>query len=302
MTGAHPPQPDFRSGFVAIAGAPNAGKSTLLNRMLGEKISITSKKPQTTRNRILGVVHRPAAQLIFLDTPGIHRPVGPLNRSIVETALTTLGDADLILLVADAFHPEPDAEAFILDKLSAAKRPAVLALNKIDLIEKQRLLAVIDQWNRAHRFEAVVPISAKTGTQVEALLTAMETLLPCGPPYYPPDTLTDVPERFIAAEMIREQVFRQTGAEIPYATAVTIDQYQEEKDGRLTKIIATIHIERESQKAILIGRGGSKIKAVGEAARRQIERMTGAKAFLKLFVRVQKNWRKDTRALRKFGY
>lgn len=302
MTKLNDTDADFKSGFVAIAGAPNAGKSTLLNRMLGEKISITSKKPQTTRNRILGVAHRPSSQIIFLDTPGVHRPAGALNTRIVDTALTALGDADLILMVADAARPEPEAEKFLVKKIEGQTRPVVLALNKIDLLEKQRLLAIIDQWSDAFTFEAVVPISAKLGTQVDILIEAMEKVLPIGPPYYPEDTLTDVPERFIAAEMIREQVFRQTGEEIPYATAVSVDQFSEEKDGRLVRISATIHIERESQKAIVIGRGGSKLKAIGTAARRQIERMVGARVFLKLFVRVQKNWRKDTRALRRFGY
>ncbi len=302
MTETDRPQPSFRSGFVAILGAPNAGKSTLLNRVLGQKISITSKKPQTTRNRILGVAHRPASQMIFLDTPGVHRPSGELNARIVATALGALGDADLVLLVADAAQPDPEAEDLLVMKLLDQPKPVVLALNKIDLLEKVLILVHIDRWAQRLPFEAVIPLSAKLGTQVDALMTAREKALPTGPPYDPEDTLTDVPERFIAAEMIREQVFRQTGEEIPYATAVTVDQFDEAEDGGLVRILATIHIERESQKAIVIGRGGSKIKAIGEAARQQIEKMLGARVFLKLFVHVQKNWRKDARALRRFGY
>jgi GTP-binding protein Era len=302
MTHPEPPDARFKAGFIAIVGAPNAGKSTLLNRILGQKISITSKKPQTTRNRILGVAHRPAAQMIFFDTPGVHRPSGELNTRIVSAALGALADGDLILLVADAARPDVAAENFLLDKLAARTRPVILALNKIDLLPKPQLLEIIDRWAARFSFEAIVPVSAKHGTQLEALLAAMEAALPAGPPLYPEDTLTDAPERFIAAEMIREQVFRLTGEEIPYATAVTVDEFSEEKGGALVRILATIHLERDSQKAILIGRGGSKIKAIGEAARRQIEGMLGTRVFLKLFVRVQKNWRKDARALRKFGY
>ncbi len=294
--------PKFRSGFIALVGAPNAGKSTLLNRMLGEKISITSKKPQTTRNRIIGVVHRPAAQLVFIDTPGVHKARSPLNVRIVEVALSTLADVDLVLIIVDASQADPESELFMVEKLKARKRSVILALNKIDLVKKPRLLKLIDNWTHAFDFKAIVPISARHGQQVEDLMSAMEGMLPEGPPFFPEDTLTDVPERFIAAEMIREKVFRLTGQEIPYSTAVTIDSFKEEKKGALVKIYATIHIERDSQKGIIIGKQGSKLKQIGEASRKEIERMLGARVFLKLFVRVQKNWSKDTRALRKFGY
>ncbi|MBC8200195.1 MAG: GTPase Era [Desulfobacterales bacterium] len=292
---------DFKSGFVAIVGAPNAGKSTLLNRMLGEKISITSQKPQTTRNRILGVVHRPSSQIVFIDTPGVHRATTRLNIRIVDTALSALGDVDIALILVDVSKPDPDSESFIVKKLEKQKRCVILALNKIDLVNKSELLAVIDKWAKAYPFEAIVPISAKHGDQVELLLESMERLLPDGPPFFPEDTLTDMPERFIAAEMIREKVFRLTGQEIPYSTAVTIDSFSTKK-GALVMINATIHVERASQKGIIIGKGGSKLKKIGESARKDIERMAGAKVFLKLFVRVQKEWSKDTRALRNFGY
>jgi len=292
----------FRSGFVAILGAPNAGKSTLLNRMLGQKLSITSKKPQTTRNRILGVVHRSGAQVVFLDTPGIHRAKNPLNLRIVDAALGTLSEADLVLLVVDAQMPDKPSEQLLLDKLAQQNLPVLLALNKIDLVPRQDLLAQIEHWSQRFPFTAVVPISAKSGEQVDRLQAAMEDNLPEGPPFFPPESLTDLPTRFIAAEMIREKAFRLTGQEIPYAVAVTIDSFKEEKQGALIRIHASIHVERDSQKGIVIGKQGAKLKQIGEAARKEIEEMLGSKVFLKLFVRVQKNWTKDTRALRKFGY
>ncbi len=293
---------DFKSGFVAIVGAPNAGKSTLLNRMLGEKVSITSKKPQTTRNRIIGVVHRPFSQIVFIDTPGMHRAKGKLNVRIVDVALSSLSDVDIVLVLVDVSNPDPISEDFIVKQLQKKQRRIILVLNKIDLVDKSMLLAVIDKWSKAHPFEAVVPISAKHGDQVEALLDSMESLLPEGPPLFPEDTLTDMPQRFIAAEMIREKVFRLTGQEIPYSTAVTIDSFSTKKRGALVTINAIIHVEKASQKGIIIGRGGSKLKRIGEQARKDIEKMVGAKVFLKLFVHVQKDWSKDTRALRNFGY
>jgi GTP-binding protein Era len=293
---------DFKSGFVAIVGAPNVGKSTLLNQLLGDKISITSKKPQTTRNRILGVVHRPSSQIILIDTPGIHKATRPLNIRIVDAALSALGNVDIVLVMLDVANPDPESEAFLVKKLKKQKRPVVLALNKIDLVKKPMLLTIIDKWAKAYDFEAIMPVSAILGSQIEELLEAMEALLPKGPPYFPEDTLTDLPEHFIAAEMIREKVFRLTGQEIPYSTAVSVDAFSEEKKGALVKIHATIHVERASQKGMIIGKGGSRLKMIGIEARKEIERMVGAKVFLKLFVRVQKNWSKDTKALRKFGY
>ena len=298
-------QPDdsnFRSGFVVLAGAPNAGKSTLLNRLLGEKISITSKKPQTTRNRILGVMHRPAAQIIFIDTPGVHRAKGLLNVRIVESALAAFADVDVVLVLIDAARPQPVDEKFLVAQLAVRKKPVVLAINKIDLIDKDNILTLIDQWSQRFAFDAIVPISAQFGTQLDRLIECIQNLLPPGPPLYPEDVITDMPERFIAAEMIREKVFRLTGQEIPYATAVTIDTFKEVKRGRLIVVHATIHVERSSQKAMVIGAGGRKLKEIGQASRQAIERMVGVQVLLKLFVRVQKNWRKDTKALRRFGY
>jgi GTP-binding protein Era len=293
---------EFRSGFVAIVGAPNVGKSTLLNQMLGQKISITSKKPQTTRNRILGVLHRPGSQIVFIDTPGIHKAKRPLNVRIVETALSALGNVDIILVMVDVANPDPDSEALLVKKLDKIKQPVVLVLNKTDLVKKPALLSIMDKWATAYPFEAIIPVSAILGDQIEELIDAMEALLPKGPPFFPEDTLTDLPERFFAAEMIREQVFRLTGQEIPYSTAVTIDSFSQEKKGDLVKIHATIHVERTSQKGMIIGKNGSKLKMIGTEARKEIEQMVGIKVFLKIFVRVHKNWGKDTKALRKFGY
>jgi GTP-binding protein Era len=292
----------FKSGFIAILGPPNVGKSTLLNRLLGQKISITSKKPQTTRNRILGILHRETAQFVFVDTPGVHKAKQPLNVRIVDVALAVLEDVDLILLVADASAPDPESEKILIRALENTRTKVILALNKIDLIKKPVLLSQMDMWHKTHPFEAVIPISARQGTQVDTLVTAMEKALPIGPPLFPEDALTDMPERFLAAEMIREKAFRLTGQEIPYSVAVTVDRFVEKKEGALIAIDATIHVERDSQKGILIGKKGSKLKQIGEDARKEIERMVGAKVFLKLFVRVQKNWSRDTKALQRFGY
>jgi GTP-binding protein Era len=302
MSDIHDKLKNFRSGFVAIVGAPNVGKSTLLNQMLGEKISITSKKPQTTRNRILGVIHRPYSQFIFIDTPGIHKAKGPLNIRIVDTAISALGNVDIILIVMDVAYPDPESEALIIKKLEKIKQPVILVLNKIDLVKKPDLLAIIDKWAKEYPFEAIIPVSAILGNQIDELVATMEPLLPEGPPYYPENIITDMPERFIAAEMIREKVFRLTGQEIPYSTAVTITSFSEEKNGTFVKIHATIHVERGSQKGMIIGKNGSKLKMIGTEARKEIERMVGAKVYLKLFVRVHKNWSKDTKALRRFGY
>lgn len=297
-----PVRPDFHAGFIAIVGAPNAGKSTLLNRMLGQKLSITSPKPQTTRNRILGVVHRDRAQMIFLDTPGIHRTKHPLNTRIVDTALATAAEADLILMVVDAAAPNEAAERLLLDKLRRQATPVTLALNKIDQVRRPALLSQIEAWSERYAFTTVVPVCARNGEQVDRLLAAMEDALPTGPPFFPAESLTDLSMRFIAAEIIREKAFRLTGQEIPYAVAVTVDAFEEVRQGDLIRIHATIHVERDSQKGIVIGKGGAKLKQIGEAARKELQRMLAANVFLNLFVRVQKNWTKDAKALRQFGY
>ncbi len=294
---------NFKAGFIAITGPPNVGKSTLLNRMIGQKISITSRKPQTTRNRIQGVVNRPGAQIVFIDTPGIHRAQSPLNARIVDTALSAMGDVDIVLLMVDASSPDAESEALLKNALQRQNRPVILALNKIDLIPRQGLLEMIDGWASGYPFRAVVPISAHTGEQVETLLDELIKLLPEGSAFFPEEHLTDLPVRFLAGEIVREKVFRQTGEEIPYAVAVSIDLFREDaKKPGLTRIHATIHVERDSQKGIIIGKQGSKLKRIGEDARKEIEAMLGSHVFLKLYVRVEKNWSRNARSLTKFGY
>lgn len=300
---ASPHAPAFKSGVVTIAGAPNAGKSTLLNRILGEKVSIISSRPQTTRNRILGVCHRPGAQILFYDTPGIFAAGDRFNTRIVDAAFSAFGDADVILAMVDAAHPDRKAEALLAQQLRTRKRAVIIALNKVDLVtDKETLLEMIRRWSAQCPCEAVVPISALDGTQVEALVAALIAALPEGPPYFPEETLTDATERFIAAELIREKVFRLTGEEVPYATAVTVEAFKPSADGKRVSIEATIHLERDSQKGIVIGKGGAMLKRIGTEARREIEEMVHAKVFLKLFVRVQKNWRRDAKAIERFGY
>jgi GTPase len=292
---------EFKSGYIAIAGAPNVGKSTLLNRMLGFKISITSRKPQTTRNRILGVVHRASSQLVFIDTPGIHKAKSALNLRIVDTAVSVMGDVDVILLLEDPANA-PESGKILIENLEKIKKPVVLALNKIDLFDKSKLPGAIIEWSSVYNFETVIPVSAKRGDGIEDLLCVLENILPAGPPFFPEETLTDLPERFIAAELIRERVFRLTGQEIPYSVAVTVDSFEEKKKKGIVRIGATIHVERDSQKGIIIGKKGSKLKQIGEEARMEIERMIGSRVFLELFVRVDKDWSKDDRTLKQFGY
>lgn len=292
----------FKSGFVAIIGAPNVGKSTLLNQLLGQKIAITSEKPQTTRHRILGIAHLPEAQLIFLDTPGIHRAKGPLNVRMVEVALKVLGDVDLVLFMTDAASPDDVSDEIILESLKKKNLPSILAINKVDLVNKEKLLPLMEQWDEAYPFRAIVPISALQRKQVDELVAEMVALLPEGPQYYPEESVTDMPERFIAAEMVREKVFRLTSQEIPYGVAVTVESFKERTEKNLIDIQATIHVERESQKPIIIGKGGKMLKQIGEQAREDIERMVGCKVFLNLWVRVQKRWTRDEKAIRRFGY
>lgn len=292
---------NFKSGFISIVGAPNAGKSTLLNRLLGEKISITSDKAQTTRNRILGVLHSPTAQLIFLDTPGMHLTQNTFNSRMVESAVSAMSEADLILFIADASAPDRESEKLIVDKIKYLKKQVIIAINKVDLVKKQSLLEMIARWSERGIFKSIVPISAINGEQTDALLQEMETALPEGPPFFPDDVMTNMPIRFIAAEMVREKIFRLTGQEIPYSTAVTIEIF-DESDPNIVRIHAAIHVERDSQKGIIIGKGGSKLKQIGENARKDIEQLVGTKVFLKLFVRVEKNWSRDTKSLLKFGY
>ena len=294
--------PGFKSGFVSLIGRPNVGKSTLLNHLLGEKIAIISPKPQTTRNRILGIKHLPAAQIIFLDTPGIHRSKTMLNQSMVRTALATLQEVDMVCLLIEADFPDHEENDWILENMSKADKPVFLAVNKIDRIPKENLLPIMERYSRKRSFEQIIPISALRGEGVDILVKELLNLLPEGPRLFPEDMVTDLPERFLAAEMIREKVFLLTREEIPYATAVVIDEFKEREEKNLVVIRATIQVERDSQKGILIGGKGRMLKEIGRLAREEIEALLGVRVFLELWVTVEKNWREDARALHRLGF
>jgi GTP-binding protein Era len=293
---------EFISGFVAIIGQPNVGKSTLLNQILGQKIAITSPKPQTTRNRILGIHNIENGQMLFLDTPGIHQAKGGLNRYMVDQALAAVKDVDVVMLLVEAGRDPGEAVLSILDMLQKLSCPVVLVINKIDLVAPQTLLKVIDSYRRLFDFNQILPLSAKTGDGVERLLELLPPLLPAGPRYYPEEMITDLPERFIVAEMIREQVMKKTRDEIPYGTAVRVESFTEDPHRKLVVIQAVIHVERDSHKGIVVGRQGGMIKEIGATARRDIEGFLGCRVFLELFVRVDKNWTQSARMLKEFGY
>ncbi|NPV03191.1 MAG: GTPase Era [Syntrophaceae bacterium] len=292
----------FKSGFIAIAGRPNVGKSTLLNAIVGEKLAITSRKPQTTRNRITGILNRDDGQFIFLDTPGIHEAKTPLNRSMVKAAVSVFGEVDLILLLVEADRGYDPGDGLILDRLQAVAVPVFLVINKIDLVEKPKLLPLIDRFRGLRDFREIVPVSAATGDGVGLLLELIRDAMPEGPKLFPDDLFTDQSERFIAAEIVREKILQLTHREIPYATAVTVDSFKEDEERNRIRITATITVEKDSQKAILIGRGGRMLKEIGTQSRLEMERFFAAKVFLELFVRVRKDWTKDPRWLKEFGY
>lgn len=292
----------YRAGFVAIVGAPNAGKSTFLNFVLGEKVAAVTAKPQTTRHRILGVMTEAEAQMVFWDTPGLHEAKqGLLNREMMNRALAALEDSDLALWMVDATQRGREHKT-ALEVVSGIKnRPLIVALNKVDaLADKSLLLPLIKEMEEAVSPQVIVPISAKKGEGVQNLLAEIVKFLPENPPFYPEDTLTDQPERVIAAEMVREAVFKLTSQEIPYSTAVTIDEFKE--GDSLVSISATIHVEKESQKGVIIGKGGAMLKKIGQTARINIERLVGTKVFLKLFVRTTRDWSKNRSTLLEFGY
>lgn len=290
----------FRSGFVTVVGRPNAGKSTLLNHLLGQKVLIMSDKPQTTRNRIQCIVTEDRGQIVFLDTPGIHKPKHRLGEYMVEEAKGSLGDVDIILYMADAAVPFGSGEEFILDMLKNAKAPCILALNKVDLISKEQLAKQIKIFARQMDFMAIVPVSALTGENTDELLKVIFEGLPEGPLYYPEDEVTDQPERFIMAELIREKVLQLTRDEVPHSIAVVVDEVAEKKT--LVKVSATIIVERDSQKGIIIGQGGNMLKTIGRLARVDIEALLGSQVFLELWVKVKKDWRNRSDTLRRLGY
>ncbi len=291
----------FKSGFIGIIGRPNAGKSTLFNAIIGDKISIMTHKPQTTRNKITGIKNYPDAQLIFLDTPGMHKPKTPLNRAMVRTTREAIGSVDVLLMMIEAQTDVQPHDLFLIESLNETKAPVLLVINKIDLIEKKFLLPLMDKFRRIYDFRGIVPISALHGNGVEELLTIVKEMLPEGPKYYPDDIVTDATERFIASEFIREKITLHTKQELPYSAAVEIDLFKEDEAKNLIRITATINVEKDSQKAIMIGKKGAMLKKIGTQARLDMENLFGAKVYLELFVRVRKEWTASERMLEEFG-
>jgi GTP-binding protein Era len=295
--------PEHRAGFASLIGRPNVGKSTLLNRLLGQKLAIVSPKPQTTRNRIRGIRTLPAGQVVYVDTPGLHPPRGKLGRFLASTVAQAIEDVDVVVLVADATAPvEPAGEA-VFQTLAGVTAPVVLALNKVDLVaDKATLLPRLQAYADRYPFRALVPISATSGTGVTRFEEVVLAHLPPGPPLYPADTVTDQPETFFVAETIREKLLLALRQEVPYACAVRVEEIAERGDDAPLYIRAEIFVERASQKAIVIGAAGSTVKRVGQAARRELEAFFGIRVFLDLHVRVRRDWREDDRALRELGY
>jgi GTP-binding protein Era len=291
----------YRSGYVALVGRPNAGKSTLLNRLVGEKIAAVSNKPQTTRHRIQGVITRPAGQVVLVDTPGVHQPGYLLNRRMMAAVHDALEGVDLVCLIRDASAPTGNGDRFVLDLVKKSGKPSMLLLNKTDKIDDKRgLLPLIEWYSHEHEWRAVVPLSARTGDQLEDLVKEFVASLPEGEPIFEEDELTDQPMRVIVAEMVREKILQVTGEEIPYVTAVVTERYEEVSEG-LSRIYCAVYVERESQKRIIIGRGGARLKEVGTEARRDVERLVGHKVYLELFVKVEEGWRDSPRALNEMG-
>ena len=298
----------MKSGFVSFLGRPNAGKSTLLNRIVGHKLAIVSDKPQTTRTRIVGVKNypggpdeaRPAAQVVFVDTPGVHKPTHRMNVRMVDVALEAMREVDVLCLVVDTSVKPGPGDRYLLNLVKDVKTPAILALNKVDLIAKPKLLPMIDHYQREHPFVEIVPISATDGTNVDALETMFLEYLPEGEPLYPPDYVTDQPERFFIGEIVREQALQMTHDELPFSTAVVVDRI-EPADNTITNIYCTILVDRESQKPIVIGRAGAMIKQIGTVARAELERYLESRVFLDLHVKVKSEWRDDERLLDDIG-
>lgn len=289
----------FRSGFAAIIGRPNVGKSTLLNALVGRKVAIVSDKAQTTRHRIRGVLHRENAQVVFVDTPGIHKPRHLLGEYLVEAALGVLRDVDVILWVVEPEEAGPGDE-FILRQLADVNRPVMLVINKIDRVAKPALLPLIDHWRRRYAFAEIVPVSARTGENLDRLVEVLIEYLPSGPPYYPVDVLTDQPEQLVLAELVREKILHLTTQEVPHSVAVVVEEIAQRPNG-VTYIRATIFTEKESQKAILIGQDGRMLKRIGQLAREEIEPLLGTRVYLDLWVKVRSRWRQDEAQLRRLG-
>ncbi len=292
----------MKSGLVSLIGRPNAGKSTLLNRLVGTKLAIVSDKPQTTRNRILGVRNYADAQVVFIDTPGIHRPLHRMNVRMVDAAVETLADVDVLGVVIDVTEPIGSGDRYLLNLVKDVDAPVFAILNKIDRMKKPRLLPLIQQYSETGRFAEIVPVSAATGDNVDRLERAIIDRLPDGDPRYPADYLTDQPERFFAAEIVREKLLQCTHAEIPFSSAVIVERFEEpEAETGMLRLFCTIVVERESQKPIVVGHGGAMIKRIGSAARVDLERFFGTHVFLDLHVRVKSEWREDERVLNDLG-
>ena len=295
----------MKFGHVALVGRPNAGKSTLLNRLVGTKLAIVSDKPQTTRNRILGVRNYPDAQVVYLDTPGIHRPLHRMNVRMVDVARDAMVGVDVLGLVMDASEASGRGNRFIIDMVKNAPAPVILILNKIDLMKKTRLLPILEEYSKLADFAEIIPVSAATGDNVDRLERLIIDRLPEGVAMYPEDYLTDQPERFFASEIVREKLLQFTHTEIPFSSAVIVDRFEEPPEGAGTDAIlnlyCTIVVERESQKPIVIGRGGDMIKRIGTAAREDLERFFGRRVFLDLHVKVKSEWREDDRVLGEIG-
>jgi GTP-binding protein Era len=292
----------FKSGFIGIIGKPNVGKSTLLNTIVGEKLAITTHKPQTTRNRITGIKNTEDGQFIFLDTPGIHRAKTPLNRSMVKEAVNTFADVEILLLLMEAHRSLTADDDFIFRSLEGIDIPVILIINKIDLIEKEQLLPLIERLRHIHPFSEIIPLSALKGFNIDTLMDTLWDMLSEGPRYFPDDMITDSSERFLAAEIIREKIMLLTHQEIPYSTAVIIDSFKEDEGRGLIKMQATISVEKKSQKGILIGRKGAMLKQIGTRARLEMEKFFGTRVFLELFVRVTRDWTRNSQMLEEFGY
>lgn len=292
----------FKSGFVSIVGRPNVGKSTLINHIIGQKIAIMSDKPQTTRNKIQGVYTQQDGQIIFIDTPGIHKPKTKLGELMVKNAMSTLKEVDIILLLIDVSEKFGPGDAYILEQLKLIKTPVFLILNKIDKVHPEQLLPIIDHYRNAYDFAEIIPISALQGNNVNQLLSNILERLPEGPQYYPSDQITDHPERFVIAELIREKILQITRDEVPHSIAVEIEQIKPRENSDTVYVGAVIYTERDSQKKIIIGKQGSVLKEVGKLARADIEVLLGSKIFLELWVKVKKDWRNRPGHIRNFGY
>ena len=292
----------FKSGFVSIIGRPNVGKSTFLNKVLGKKIAIMSDKPQTTRNKIQGVITDHDSQTIFIDTPGIHKPKHELGKFMTDLAIGTLNEVDAVMFMVNATEKLGRGDQFILEHLKSVKQPVFLVINKIDLITKEELLTVIATFRDQHDFAGVIPISAMTGENIDTLLSVIKEELPEGPQFYPSDHITDHPERFIISELIREKVLHLTHEEVPHSVAVVIDKIEKVDGKNVIDVMATIVVERPSQKGILIGKGGKMLKDIGTLARKDIVKLLGTKIYLELWVKVQKDWRNKKLYLNDFGY